>query len=145
MRARTTGWLLAPVPLVIGGLVGLGFVLAGDERMLQISTALPAVAFGTGAVVSCLVALPLIVITARDGARRRREAAVAQAVDDGVLREREQHRRFLARLVYRGGLRLDDAGLRLGQAALRRRALSGQPLMLGPRAHEKPLCFQDRV
>ncbi|OJU40302.1 MAG: ATP-binding protein [Microbacterium sp. 69-10] len=98
MKARTTGWLLVPVPLVIGGLVGLGFVLAGDERMLQISTALPAVAVGAGAVLSCLVALPLIVVAARGSARRRREAAVAQAVDDGVLREREQHRRFLARL-----------------------------------------------
>lgn len=59
MKARTTGWLLAPVPLVIGGLVGLGFVLAGDERMLRISTALPAVAVGIGAVLSCLVALQI--------------------------------------------------------------------------------------
>jgi hypothetical protein len=52
--------------------------------------------------------------------------------------------RFLTCLIHRGGLRLDDAGLGLGQTPLRCRALSGQPFMFGLRAHDKPLRFQDR-
>lgn len=98
MKARPLGWLLAPVPLLVGGATGLAMTLAGDERVLQLSLALPGAAVAAGAVLTAAAVAPLAVSGARRRQRDRRVESLAEARQEGAVAEREQHRRFLARL-----------------------------------------------
>lgn len=98
MRARTLGWMLAPVPLLAGGAAGLALALAGDERAVLLSLTLPGAALAAGAALTAAAVTPLAI----DASRRRRDqhlrAALMDARQEAALAERDQHRRFLARL-----------------------------------------------
>lgn len=95
---RAAPWLIAGAPLAVGAAVA-GVMLALDEsRSLQVGMDLPLVALSCGAL---LTAAGLWFVGNR--ATRRREArarstALQAAERAGAEREREQHRRFLARL-----------------------------------------------
>ncbi|MGW8484479.1 sensor histidine kinase [Microbacterium sp. NPDC055903] len=81
-------------PLVLGGPIAGAFALAGERRMLQISLALPAVFVIAGLAVSAVLGG----IVLRRSARARRAARDEELRSQGVAAERENHRRFLARL-----------------------------------------------
>src|SRR5690606_22848355 len=88
----------AAVPMVGCGVAAGLMLAAGDHRMLQVSAELPLVMLVGGAALSG-VAMTVLGVRA---ARRRRAAALESArttaAEAGAQAEREQHRRFLARL-----------------------------------------------
>ena len=85
-------------PVGLCALAAGGMLLAGDERMLEVSTSLPAAVFGAGVVLS---AVPLTILLARRRsarARARESEATTAAAEAAAVAERENHQRFLARL-----------------------------------------------
>ncbi|MFE6736623.1 sensor histidine kinase [Microbacterium sp. NPDC057650] len=98
MSRRTLLWTIAAIPFVLGALVALILAVSGDGRMLQIGIALPAAALAAGTVVTAATAGGLGIAAARRRGRARGAAAIAVATEAGAQSEREQHRRFLARL-----------------------------------------------
>lgn len=86
------------VPVSVCALAAGGMLLAGDERMLAITTSLPGAVLGAGVVLS---AIPLTILLARRRlarARTRAQQEFAEATDAAALAERANHQRFLARL-----------------------------------------------
>lgn len=86
------------VPVSVCALAAGGMLLAGDERMLAITTSLPGAVLGAGVVLS---AIPLTILLARRRlarARTRAQQELAEATDAVALAERANHQRFLARL-----------------------------------------------
>lgn len=97
-RADVALGILTAVPVALCTLTAGGMLLAGDERLLTMSTPLPAATFAAGLVLS---AVPLTVLVARNRARRRdvrNDARARDAADAAALHERATHQRFLARL-----------------------------------------------
>lgn len=96
-RRSRAPWAWAPalVPAVLGTVVGLVLLLSGDARRLEIGVAVPALVIGAGVLLTALALLALggIVLRSRRSARATRRAA-----EDAARKEREGHRRFLARL-----------------------------------------------
>lgn len=96
-RRAVVGAVVA-LPLLIGAGIALVLAAIGERRMLMLSVALPAVSLGVGALISLTFT---VVLLARSAARKRAallEKAAAEGRDAGVTHERENHRRFLARL-----------------------------------------------
>ncbi|MDR6865803.1 two-component system OmpR family sensor kinase [Microbacterium resistens] len=91
-------WLLTAIPLVLGGAVAGALLAADDRRRLEIALPLPAAVLLAGLVLTAL-ALLVVLSIALVGRRARRSLEERQrAVAEGAARERESHRRFLARL-----------------------------------------------
>lgn len=99
-RQRTAAlpWILAAIPVLLGVVIAVILAALGDARRLQIGIDLPAVPVIAGAVLTA-VALGVAGVAAAGRRRRRRaDAAVVAAQSAGAQQERENHRRFLARL-----------------------------------------------
>lgn len=95
-RAVRIGAVCAPV--LLAALIAGVMAWAGERRVVTVATALPAVVLLLGVVVSAVIGVVLLI-----GARRRRVAASrarqsTEAWAAGRATEREEHRRFLARL-----------------------------------------------
>ena len=91
-------WLLSAAPLALGGIGALSLMLAGDARVLAMDITLPGAVLLTGA---CASAIPAAILWNRAWHRtaaRRQTDALAVAASESTARERENHRRFLARL-----------------------------------------------
>ncbi len=89
---------LVTAPVLLGAVIAGVLVLLDERRMLQIALALPAAFFVVGVVMS--VALWTIVRLRAASARRAERLQTAQQESRavGAAAERENHRRFLARL-----------------------------------------------
>lgn len=100
MRTRSGAfpWLLASAPVVLCGLGSAGMLWAGDERLLAIHIALPTALLVGGAGVTGAAMLGLTGRSIRARRAKAEAAALATADAEGSRRERENHRRFLARL-----------------------------------------------
>lgn len=97
-RRRVGAGLLTATPLVVCGLAAGAMTLAGDQRILAIDVALPGAVLIAGAAVSAATGMVLLARVARARNARRTEVVAAGAADAAALQERENHRRFLARL-----------------------------------------------
>jgi two-component system, OmpR family, sensor kinase len=89
-------------PVALCSLTAGALLLAGDERVLAVEIALPGAVFAAGLLLS---AVPAVAFLSRHRRRRRdsqaadaQAATLAAAVDAAAQHERENHRRFLARL-----------------------------------------------
>lgn len=88
--------VLPALPLAAGALATVA--LAADERTVQLGIALPAIPLIAGLAVSCAVAVSLVLARRRHQSHERIAAHIRQARSEGAEHEKEQRRRFLARL-----------------------------------------------
>lgn len=100
MSASRRFWLIVLIaaPVLLGAVIAGILALLGERRMLQIAFALPAVFLLVGVLLSAAIG---VIAGIRALARRRagRQAVLAaESRAAGVAEERENHRRFLARL-----------------------------------------------
>lgn len=95
---RITAGVIAAAPLLAGAAVGALLLLLGERRSLTVAMALPAVFLVAGLLLSLIVALVLFVRAMRRRGRERIAAAQVEGRASGAVHERENHRRFLARL-----------------------------------------------
>ncbi|GAA2094380.1 hypothetical protein GCM10009823_13360 [Brevibacterium salitolerans] len=95
-------WLGAVVPGAGGALAAAALWMRGDQRKLEVVTALPAATVLTGLLLTALLLCGCAWWAIRARSRQRWEAQAAEraraAYALAVKREREGHRRFLARL-----------------------------------------------
>lgn len=89
---------LAATPLVLGAVIAGVLFALGERRMLQLSVAIPALFAGTGVVLTVIITIVLVLRSRRHRAASRLTTAHAEGVAEGTAQERENHRRFLARL-----------------------------------------------
>lgn len=97
-RSTVALGIATAIPIGVCSLAAGGMLLTGDERMLAVTMSLPAVVFGTGAVLSAVPSAVLVGRRRRARLQERESAAAASAADAAARAERANHQRFLARL-----------------------------------------------
>lgn len=90
--------ILSAAPITLCALTAGGMALLGDQRYLAIDLSLPGAIVLTGALISAVPGALLIARTSRSRANRRAAAEAIEASESAARHERENHRRFLARL-----------------------------------------------
>lgn len=97
-RSRAALVVASVVPAALGVLAACGMLIAGDARMLAVTAALPAVVLAGGLVIAAVPLCILLVRLARESRARAVSSAADAAASAASDQERQQHRRFLARL-----------------------------------------------
>ncbi len=95
---RRVGAVVAIVPVSLGALIAVALTITGDRRVLTVATVFPAVPLMAGAAVSLVIVMGLVIAARRRRDRSARANDEAEAAARGRAVEREEHRRFLARL-----------------------------------------------